>query len=76
MKRWWMIRAGDDNELIPIWREKGVASIGWAELKNPKAYLTKQDLILKANTVYEDSKPQTRIAWVSQVWRFSHETKL
>ena len=29
MAKWWMVRAGDDNELIPIWKKKDVASIGW-----------------------------------------------
>jgi restriction system protein len=29
MAKWWMIRAGDSNELIPMWKENGIASIGW-----------------------------------------------
>lgn len=28
MRRWWMIRAGGENELTPVWKEKGMASIG------------------------------------------------
>jgi restriction system protein len=73
MMKWWMVRAGDDNELIPIWKKKSVASIGWAELENPKYYSTRDALIQKAHEVYEDERPATRLNWASQVWRFSRE---
>ncbi|WP_342026108.1 restriction endonuclease [Cytobacillus pseudoceanisediminis] len=73
MTKWWMVRAGSNNNLIPIWRQNSVASIGWSELGNPKSYLTRENLIQKAHDVYEDEKPPTRINWASQVWRFSHE---
>jgi restriction system protein len=75
MKRWWMIRAGDDNELIPVWKEEGIASIGWPKLGNPKHYRTKDEMTAKANTVFAESKPNTRRSWVNQVWRFSREVK-
>jgi len=42
MKKWWMIRAGDNNELIPIWKEKVIASIGWPRLGDPKQYKQKK----------------------------------
>ena len=71
-----MVRAGSGNNLIPIWRQKSVASIGWAELGNPKSYLTRDGLIQKTHQVYEDEKPPTRINWASQVWRFSHEIEV
>ena len=61
MTKWWMVRAGSGNNLIPIWRQKSVASIGWAELGNPKSYLTRDGLIQKTHQVYEDEKPPTRI---------------
>jgi restriction system protein len=75
MVRWWMIRAGDNNELIPIWKERGIASIGWPHLGNPKQYTYKAEMLSKANTVYSEDKPQTRSSWVNQVWRFSREIK-
>ncbi|CAM3489158.1 restriction endonuclease [Aeromicrobium ponti] len=75
MKRWWMIRAGDNNELIPVWKEQGIASIGWPKLGNPKHYRTKDEMIANANTVFAESKPNSRRSWVNQVWRFSREVK-
>lgn len=75
MTKWWMIRAGDHNELIPVWKDKGIASIGWPKLGNPNQYRTKDEMTAKANTVFAESKPNSRISWVSQVWRFSREIK-
>lgn len=75
MTKWWMIRAGDHNELIPVWKDKGIASIGWPKLGNPKQYRTKDEMTVKANTVFAESKPNSRNSWVSQVWRFSREIK-
>ncbi|UCZ53201.1 restriction endonuclease [Bacillus shivajii] len=75
MKRWWMIRAGDDNELIPVWKEQGIASIGWPKLGDPKQFQLKDEMIEKAAEVYSESKPKSRNSWVNQVWRFSREIK-
>jgi restriction system protein len=75
MTKWWMIRAGDHNELILVWKNKGIASIGWPKLGNPKQYRTKEEMIAKANSVFAESKPNSRSSWVSQVWRFSREIK-
>jgi len=75
MTKWWMIRAGDNNELIPIWKDKGIASIGWPKLGNPKQYRSKEEMLTKANAVFADSKPNTRKSWINQVWRFSREIK-
>ena len=73
MTKWWMIRAGDHNELIPIWKDQGIASIGWPLLGNPKQYRNKDEMTAKANIVFAESKPNSRSSWVSQVWRFSQE---
>ncbi|WP_404469253.1 restriction endonuclease [Sutcliffiella horikoshii] len=75
MTKWWMIRAGDHNELIPVWKDKFIASIGWPKLGNPKQYKTKDEMIAKASAVFAESKPNSRSSWVSQVWRFSREIK-
>ncbi len=76
MKKWWMIRAGDNNELIPTWKEKGIASIGWPKLGNPKEYLTRDALRKKAEEVYSTEKPGRQINWANQVWRFSKEIEI
>jgi restriction system protein len=75
MTKWWMIRAGDDNELIPLWREKGIASIGWAKLGNPKNFRSKEELMQRADEVYPEDKPNSRRSGVSQIWRFSKEVE-
>lgn len=37
-----MVRAGDNNELIPIWLRQQIVSIGWPDLENPKHVTTKK----------------------------------
>lgn len=76
MTKWWMVRAGDNNELIPVWTQHQIVSIGWPELDNPKSFSTKEQLSVKADSVYCDEKPQTRSSWVNQVWRFSHDIQV
>lgn len=71
-----MVRAGDNNELIPVWLQQQIVSIGWPDLGNPKSIVTKEQLSSKADLVYPDEKPQTRSSWVSQVWRFSREIEV
>lgn len=73
MKRWWMIRAGDNNELIPVWKEQGIASIGWPRLGDPKQYRSKEEMVSKADDIFSESKPKSRNSWVNQVWRFSRK---
>lgn len=76
MSKWWMVRAGDNNELIPTWLRQQVVSIGWPDLGNPKTVASKEQLLAKADSVYSEEKPQTRNSWVSQVWRFSREIEI
>lgn len=76
MSKWWMIRAGDNNELLPIWRENGIASVGWAKLGNPKDFQSKTEMKQKADVVYIDRKPMSRNSLVNQVWRFFTEIEV
>lgn len=73
MSKWWMVRAGDNNELIPVWITKQVAAIGWSDLGNPLNFSVRDKLIEKAHVVYPKEKPGTRINWGSQVWKFSRD---
>lgn len=68
-----MIRAGNNNELLPVWIQDSIASIGWSGLGNPKQYASKPELLHKANVVYQDEKPHSRSSGVNQVWRFMTE---
>lgn len=76
MSNWWMVRAGDHNELIDTWIKNSIASIGWTAIGNPRDYATKIDLLEAANDVYEERKPSTRQSQMSQVWRFTNEIKI
>jgi restriction system protein len=76
MAKWWMVRAGDNNELIPIWLEKGIASIGWSDLGNPQKFRSRNSFIEKCHEIYYGEKPGTRINWASQVWRFAYEIEV
>lgn len=73
--KWWMVRAGDSNELIPQWLAKGKASIGWKELGNPKRFRDRGQPIEESHRVYADSRPGARIQAGSQVWRFTNEIR-
>lgn len=70
-----MVRAGDNNELIPVWKDAGIASIGWPKLGDPMRYSAKEEMNLIADKVFSESKPKSRSSWVNQVWRFSREIK-
>ena len=74
--KWWMVRAGDSNELIPQWLAKGKASIGWSELGNPKRFRDRDQLIGESHKVYADLRPGARIQAGSQVWRFTNQIKV
>lgn len=76
MSKWWMVRAGDNNELIPKWQLNEVASIGWADLGDPKQFSSRDRLIDKAHSVYAEEKPGTRLSWAGQVWRFYREIEV
>ena len=72
---WWMVRAGDSNELIPEWLKKQVVSIGWHELGDPSRFSNREYLLQEAHRIYSDSPPRSRIVGASQVWRFVHHIK-
>src|SRR5699024_2564356 len=73
MTKWWMVRAGDNNELIPKWVEHNVASIGWEELGNPKKYDNRESFVQHAHEVYDEERVARRRMWAGQVWRFSND---
>lgn len=73
LTKWWMVRAGDNNELLPIWQSKNIISIGWKALGDARKYSSREALIQRANQIYSEEKPGTRIQWASQVWKFSNE---
>lgn len=76
MNKWWMVRAGDNNELIDTYLEKGIASIGWPALGDPQRFNSKEEMIQYANEKYEERKPATRLSQMSQLWRFINEIEV
>lgn len=74
--KWWMVRAGDSNELIPQWIARNKASIGWSELGDPRRFQEREQLLQEAHRVYFEDKPGSRIQAGSQVWRFANQIKV
>lgn len=74
--KWWMVRAGDTNELIPQWIARNKASIGWSELGDPKRFQNRDQLIQEAHKVYAEDRPGARIQAGSQVWRFANQIEV
>ncbi|WP_185183545.1 hypothetical protein [Priestia endophytica] len=52
MQKCWLVRAGDNNELIPQWKRKNIASIGWAELGNPNNFASREAYLENAHKAY------------------------
>ncbi len=76
MVKWWMVRAGDNNELIDTYLNNGIASIGWPALGNPQRFKSKEEMIRYADEKYEERKPATRLSQMSQLWRFINEIEV
>lgn len=75
MERMWMVRA-EGGTLYDLFRERGVAAVGWAELAaKARPGMTRQQLV----EIYRQAEPQakqgTALAGASQVWRFINEVK-
>jgi restriction system protein len=76
MERMWMVRA-EGGTLYDLFRERGVASIGWTELAaQAKPGMTRQQLIEIYRTLDPLAKQGTLIAGASQVWRFINEIQI
>ncbi|WP_338043998.1 hypothetical protein [Paenibacillus lutrae] len=73
MTKWWMVRAGDNNELIPEWQANKIASIGWPHLGDPRKFAFREKFVEHSHVIYADQKPGTRLSWAGQVWRYYNE---
>ncbi len=69
----WVVRAGDDNELIGTFEEKGVVAIGWAAMGDLTDLKTRNDF--KAR--YQEKLPTHSLhrmqANAGQIYRFARE---
>lgn len=73
MSRMWMVR-GDGGRLYDIFREQGVAAIGWSQLApQVKPGVERKPLMALFRAAYPQVKPGTVVAGASQIWRFVNE---
>lgn len=76
MARIWMVR-GDGGNLYDVFRDKGIAAIGWSTLaERAQQGANRQALIAH----YEKEEPQIKrgriVSGASQVWRFVNDIKI
>lgn len=76
MIKWWLIKCSDESKLFTTWLNKGIVSVGWNEIGNPKDYETKDRLLIKCDEVYSNEVPIYRIQTESQLWKFSREINI
>lgn len=71
--RAWMVRAGNDNELIDRFRDRSIVAIGWREIGDVSDTNTREEVKRR----YEEGRPSDskwRIAInAGQLYRFVHE---
>ena len=73
MARMWMVR-GDGGSLYDVFRERGVAAIGWPQLAaHAKPGIARKQLIVLYQSAQPHMKPGTVVAGASQVWRFVND---
>lgn len=76
MERMWMVRA-EGGTLYDLFRERGVAAVGWAELAaRAKLGMTRKELVEIYRQAEPLAKPGTALAGASQVWRFINEIQV
>lgn len=73
MIKWWSIKCNEKDALFTEWINRGIVSIGWKEVGNPKDYETKDKLLIRCDQVYSEKMPIYRIQTESQLWKFSRE---
>jgi len=76
MTNWWMVRAGDNNELVQPFLHKGIAAIGWSMLGDPKNFRNKDDFMTHSSKAYITENPLTSSTAANQVWRIAHEPEV
>ena len=76
MERLWMVR-GEGGALYELFRERGVAAIGWHDLAaQAKPGVSRGHLLEIYRAAKPDAKPGTLISGASQVWRFVNEIQV
>jgi restriction system protein len=71
----WMVRAGNDNELITEFQTNSLVAIGWADLGDVSEFTTREGLRSHFASIdeYSDYKQGRITTNASQVYRFAHE---
>lgn len=73
MARMWMVR-GEGGSLYDVFRERGVAAIGWNQLAaHAKPGVGRKQLIALYQSAEPQAKQGTVVSGASQVWRFVND---
>lgn len=73
MARMWMVR-GEGGSLYEIFRERGVAAVGWNQLAaHAKPGVGRKQLIALYQSAEPQAKQGTVVSGASQVWRFVND---
>lgn len=73
MERMWMVR-GEGGSLYDVFRDRGVAAIGWNKLApHAKPGTSRKQLITLFQSAEPEAKAGTIVSGASQVWRFVNE---
>jgi restriction system protein len=70
LKRVWMVRAGDDNELAGIVEGEGVVAIGWMEMGDVSGLHSRQEFKERYRQAFPDHSEGRLAVNAGQVYRF------
>ncbi len=68
----WLCRAGRHGEYEKLSLDNKVCSIGWIDLPDLDAFVTREALQKGLKKAYPEEKPRTLTNWESQIWPFRH----
>ena len=72
----WMVRAGDDNELVDVFLKKHIVAIGWKALGDATKLKDREDFKRAYALNYPDHSPGKMNVNAGQVYRFVREATI
>ena len=73
--RAWMVRAGDNNEIIDDVLENSVVAIGWSEIGNVSNLGNREEVKEKYEKEFPEHKKWRKSVNSGQIFRFCHKIK-
>ena len=74
-KRVWMVRAGNDNQLVDQVEPKRAVAVGWSAMGALTPLTTRADFALAYRTAYPDHSDARANVNASQIYRYTREIK-